>query len=91
MSDESGRLERIEIKVDKLTTVIADIVRVEERIAAGNDRINRLEHRMDIYEDDIGDLKEAVQAYTSSVKTGERLFWIVITALVGAIVFFGKT
>lgn len=91
MSDEFGRLERIEIKVDKLTTVIADIVRVEERIAAGNDRISRLEHRMDIYEDDIGDLKEAVQAYTSSVKTGERLFWVVITALVGAIVFFGKT
>ena len=91
MSDEFGRLERIEIKVDKLTTVIADIVRVEERITAGNDRINRLEHRMDIYEDDIGDLKESVQSYTSSVKTGERLFWIVITALVGAIVFFGKT
>jgi len=91
MNDEFGRLERIEIKVDKLTTVIADIVRVEERITAGNDRINRLEHRMDIYEDDIGDLKESVQSYTSSVKTGERLFWIVITALVGAIVFFGKT
>jgi len=91
MSDEFGRLERIEIKVDKLTTVIADIVRVEERIAAGNDRVSRLEHRMDIYEDDIGDLKESVQSYTSSVKTGERLFWIVITALVGAIVFFGKT
>jgi len=91
MSDEFGRLERIEIKVDKLTTVIADIVRVEERIAAGNARINRLEHRMDLYEEDVGDLKESVQSYTSSVKTGERLFWIIITALVGAIIFFGKT
>lgn len=91
MSDESGRLERIEIKVDKLTSVISDIVRVEERMAASGERIDRLEYRMDIYEEDIGELKETVQTYAASVKTGERLFWLIITALVGTIMFFGKT
>jgi len=84
MSDEP-RLARIEVKLDKLTSVISDIVRVEERISAGSDRVSRLEHRMDIYEEDFGDLKDIVQQYAATAKTGEKLFWLGITAVGGAI------
>jgi len=81
MSDE--RLTRIEDKLDKLSKVIADIVRVEERINASGDKISRLEHRMDVYENDFRDLKDTVIQNSSSMRIGERVVWICIAAAIG--------
>ena len=80
--DES-RFDRLEQKIDKLTDAVTKIVRVEEQLISNNKRVDRLELRMDKTEDDVDDLAEKIRASEGVSKFAERLFWIIVTALVG--------
>ena len=82
------RLERIEEKLDKLSEAVTNIARVEEKIYASTKRADRLEHRLDIIETELDEVKNTV-AYNSKTVAGvERIFWVVISASASAIVYF---
>ena len=87
MDDQSARLNRIEVKLDKLTEAMSMIARVDEKLVAGAARIDRLEFRLDEQEADLDKLKTSVSQNTQSVKTAERFVWILVSALVGVIMY----
>lgn len=87
MDDQAVRLNRIEAKLDKLTEAMSMIARVDEKLVAGAARIDRLEYRLDEQESEIDTLKSDVGQNTQSVKTAERFVWILVSALVGVIMY----
>lgn len=87
MDDQAVRLNRIEAKLDKLTEAMAMIARVDEKLVAGSARIDRLEYRLDEQEGDIDTLKSVVGYNSQSVKAAERFVWILVSAVVGLIMY----
>jgi len=87
MDDQAVRLNRIETKLDKLAEAMSMIARVDEKLVAGSARIDRLEYRLDEQENDIDTLKSDVGQNTQSVKTAERFVWILVSTLVGVIMY----
>ena len=81
MNMEDQRLDRIEVKLDKLTEAVATIARVEEKIYASTKRIDRLEYRLDVNEGELDSLKGIVSLNTVTVKASERFFWIIFSVL----------
>tara|TARA_R110000868_G_scaffold198090_1_gene444386 strand:+ start:973 stop:1257 length:285 start_codon:yes stop_codon:yes gene_type:complete len=85
MSDDQ-RLDRIESKIDKLSDAMITIARAEEKLVnmeqkylAQYDRMNRFSGKLD-------ELEKLVMQNASTVNTINRLFWIAIIAISGAIV-----
>lgn len=85
---EAHRLDRIENKIDKLSDAVVSLARAEEKlINLENDRntmldkITRIEEKIDNV-----DLRMTEQETTSRVVI--KVFWIVLTALVGACVAY---
>jgi hypothetical protein len=74
------RLERIEEKLDKLSSTVADLARIEERMLSVFKRLDRHEKRLDDQEDDIRAIGNDVLLNSKSVKGAERLMWIAISA-----------
>jgi cob(I)alamin adenosyltransferase len=87
MDDQSARLNRIEIKLDKLTEAMSMIARVDEKLVAGSARIDRLEYRLDEQEADLDKLKGIVSYNSQSVKVAERFVWILVSAVVGLVMY----
>lgn len=90
MDDQAVRLNRIEAKLDKLTEAMAMIARVDEKLTAGAARIDRLEYRLDEQETDLDKVKAIVGYNSQSVKIAERFVWILISAIVGIIMYSYK-
>lgn len=86
-NDYSVRLNRIETKLDKLTEALTMIARVDEKLTAGSLRVDRLEYRLDEQEGDIDNLKEIVGYNSQSVKIAERFVWILVSAVVGLVMY----
>ena len=85
MDDQAVRLNRIETKLDKLTEAMTMIARVDEKLVAGNARIDRLEFRLDEQEADLDSLKGMVGYNNQTVKVVERFFWVGVSAIVGVV------
>ena len=66
---------------------ITNIVRLEEKIVAGNDRVDRLEFRMDQLEGEVDVIKSNVQKNDLFVKNSERLLWALVTAGISFVVY----
>ena len=87
MDDQAARLNRIEVKLDKLTEAMSMIARVDEKLVAGSARIDRLEFRLDEQEADLDSLKGIVSYNSQSVKVAERFVWILVSAVVGLVMY----
>lgn len=90
MDDYAVRLNRIETKLDKLTEAMTMIARVDEKLMAGKQRIDRLEFRLDEQEADLDNVKGIVGYNTQSAKVAERFAWIMISAIVGVVAYWFK-
>lgn len=90
MDDYAVRLNRIETKLDKLTEAMTMIARVDEKLMAGKQRIDRLEFRLDEQEADLDNVKGIVGYNTQSAKVAERFAWIMISGLVGVVAYWFK-
>lgn len=84
MADDS-RLDRIEAKIDKLTDAMISVARAEEKLvnmeqkyAAQYDRMNKFSEKLD-------ELERIVTTNAATVQTINKLFWIAIIAMAGAI------
>jgi len=87
MDDQATRLNRIEAKLDKLTEAMSMIARVDEKLVAGSARIDRLEFRLDEQETDLDKIKNIVNYNAQSVKIAERFVWILVSAVVGLVMY----
>jgi hypothetical protein len=85
------RLNRIETKLDKLTDIVASIARVEEKMVANNRRVENLEQRVDIAENDIDDLGTTVRDNQGVAKFADKLFWIIVGGVVSFSVWVVRT
>ena len=92
MSEQSqeARLQRIENKLDKLSEAFTILARVEEKIMSSNTRIDRLEYRADEAERDVDKIKGIVGYNQQTVRQVERFAWILVSSLVGTIMYFFK-
>lgn len=87
MDDQAVRLNRIENKLDKLTEAMTMIARVDEKLTAGAARIDRLEYRLDEYEGELDEVKSVVGYNAQSVKIAERFVWILVSTIIGLVVY----
>jgi uncharacterized coiled-coil protein SlyX len=87
MDEQAVRLNRIETKLDKLTEAMTLIARVDEKLTAGSARIDRLEYRLDEQEEDLDKVKAIVGYNSQSVKIAERFVWILVSAVIGLVMY----
>ena len=87
-SSQEARLQRIENKLDKLSEAFTILARVEEKIMSSNVRIDRLEYRADEAERDMDKMKGIVGYNQQTVKVVERFAWILVSSLVGTVMYF---
>ena len=87
MDDQATRLNRIEANLDKLAEAMSMIARVDEKLVAGSARIDRLEFRLDEQETDLDKIKNIVNYNAQSVKIAERFVWILVSAVVGLVMY----
>jgi predicted RNase H-like nuclease (RuvC/YqgF family) len=85
------RLNRIETKLDKLTDIVASIARVEEKMVANNRRVENLEHRVEVTEEEVDELKETVRDNQGVAKFADKLFWIIVGGIVSFSVWVVRT
>jgi hypothetical protein len=88
--DTESRFDRIEGKIDKLTDAVTKIARVEEQLISSNRRIDKLETSVGKAELDINKVAELARNNASVSKFADKLFWVVITALVSFVFFLFK-
>ena len=87
---QEARLQRIENKLDKLSEAFTILARVEEKLMASNGRIDRLEFRADEAERDVDNIKGIVGYNQQTVRQVERFAWILVSSLVGTLMYFFK-
>jgi hypothetical protein len=86
MSTEQ-RLDRIEKTLDKLSTAISDMARIDERLLHVFKSLERHEKRLDEQENEVREIGNVVMSNSSSVKNSERFFWIVVSASISLAVY----
>tara|TARA_A200000159_G_scaffold133874_1_gene132156 strand:- start:1655 stop:1933 length:279 start_codon:yes stop_codon:yes gene_type:complete len=85
--DDLKRLDRIENKIDKLVEVVASLARLEERMDAVVQRVDRHEYRLDDQEQHTESLTEKVSENTSSRNALERFVWLVVAAIASTVAY----
>lgn len=84
MSDDS-RLDRIEAKIDKLADAMITIARAEEKLLSMEQKYSASYDRMNKFSSKLDDLEKIVTENSATVNTINKLFWVAIIAMAGAI------
>ena len=95
------RLDKFETKIDKLAEAVLAITRIEERQAqyarsmerafSKIDEIdNKLNSKVEGLERDISLIREKANLNQQKIGMGERVWWIVVTAVVGVAAWWFK-
>ena len=86
---ETHRLDRIEAKIDKLSETVISLARAEEKLISLENDKKFLMERMVKNEEKIDVVEKKVDETSITVRVINRLFWIVIVAVVtGAVGMF---
>jgi hypothetical protein len=80
-----GRLDRIEEKIDKLSEALITIARFEEKLEAYNRYREDSWDRMNKFSEKLDNIETQVQDNAHTVAIINKLFWVVIVAVSGAI------
>ena len=83
MPTNAERMDRIESKIDKLSEVLVQLARVEEKLI--NQEEDEKVLRSDIYSlyEKVGEMERVVQKNQITVNVINRISWIIITGVVG--------
>jgi len=81
------RLDRMESKIDRVENVLTKLVEHEVILSSVVKRLDSHSVRMDETDDDLVVVKMDVQKNSSSSRFGERVFFLVLTAAVGAVAY----
>jgi uncharacterized coiled-coil protein SlyX len=93
MSDDqqvAKRLDRLEIKIDRITDVLTSLARVEEQINGQNARLKRHEWRLDENEKKIEETSEQVAKNATTARTAEKIFFSIWAGFVGYVTWLFK-
>ena len=85
--ETNRRFDRLEVKIDKLTEVLTNVARVEEKLIGTDARLKRHEYRLDENEKKIEEVEGQVRTNSQVVKVGQGIATSLWAALVGAIVY----
>jgi|TARA_R110000822_G_scaffold152811_2_gene292249 adenosyl cobinamide kinase/adenosyl cobinamide phosphate guanylyltransferase len=88
----NDRLDRIEVKIDKLVEAMVSIARAEEKIVSMEKRFDFHEaerkeqwEKFEEFHQKIDKLEDLVSQNANTINIINRLFWIVLVAVVGAL------
>ena len=83
MPTNAERMDRIESKIDKLSEVLVQLARVEEKLI--NQEEDHKVLRSDIYSlyEKVGEMERVFQKNQITVNVINRISWIIITGVVG--------
>ena len=84
MADDS-RLDRIESKIDKLSEAMITIARAEEKLISMEQKYGAQYDRMNKFSEKLDELERIVTTNAATVNTINKLFWVAIIAMAGAI------
>lgn len=89
MNDDNvgKRFDRLEVKIDRLTEVMANVARVEERIIGQDARLKRHEFRLDENEKKLEDVSAAVATNTQLVRVGQSLIASIWAVVLGTLMY----
>lgn len=82
---EDKRLDRIEEKIDKLSETVISLARAEEKLVMLEDDRKTINERLNRHSDRIDDIETKVDETAVTIKIVNRLFWIIMTAVSGAL------
>ena len=82
MSTEE-RMDRIESKIDKLSEVLVQMARVEERILNGEEQHKEIRSDIRKLNEKVDEMEKVVQKNQITVNIINRISWIIITGVVG--------
>jgi chlorite dismutase len=87
MAQESQtiRLDRIEGKLDKLTDAMVAMARTEEKLNSLKEDHDRAFERMNAHSAKLDRIEKQVQDNAATVSMINKLFWVAIVAVSGAI------
>ena len=83
MATQAERMDRIESKIDKLSEVLVQMARVEERLLNQEDDHKQLRKDISSLSDKVGEMEKVVQKNQITVNIINRISWIIITGVVG--------
>jgi len=83
--DWKKRLDRIEEKMDKMSEVLISLARFEEKMDAYNEYRERSWDRMNKFSEKLDVIEKKCDDNARTVHTINKLFWIAIVAIGGAI------
>lgn len=79
------RLDRIEVKIDKLAEAMISLARAEERISSVAENQSHQTERLNRLSSKIDDIAAQAAENTRTVQLINKLFWVVIMAATAAI------
>ena len=82
---EDPRLDRIEAKIDKLSDAMITIARAEEKLVSMEQKYIAQYDRMNKFSQKLDELERLVTQNATTVNTINKLFWVAIIAMAGAI------
>lgn len=82
---EDSRLDRIEAKIDKLSDAMVTLARAEEKLIGMEQKYNSSYDRMNKFSTKLDELERIVTQNAATVNTINKLFWVAIIAMAGAI------
>ena len=89
MSDtQEQRLEKIEVKLDRLADAVVSIARIEERVATVLKQNDRFFTRMDKIEQRLEEVEAQADVNSNTGRFIERFMWIIVGASIGLIAYF---
>jgi len=78
------RFNRIEVKLDKLSEAMTLMARIDERMAHNQDAHARVWRQIEAHAARLHELETASGNNTFITRRAERIYWIVVVAMVGA-------
>lgn len=82
---EDPRLDRIEAKIDKLSDAMVTLARAEEKLVNMEHKYSASYDRMNKFSSKLDELERIVTQNAATVNTINKLFWVAIIAMAGAI------
>lgn len=83
MPTQAERMDRIEQKIDKLSEVLVQMARVEERLLNQEDDHKQLRKDIGDLSDKVSEMEKVVQKNQITVNIINKISWIIITGVVG--------
>lgn len=84
MVSQADRLARIEEKIDKLSEVLVTLARAEEKIYGLQDDHNKMFDRVNKIQERVDSIELKVEENSRTTRLINRLIWVVLVALAGA-------